>query len=474
MASVSLPCIHKSACSAAALSDLSSARTCRVSTPSLAFPLVSTPSLAFPRVSTPSLAFPLVSTPSLAFPLVARSRKGISRSSSSAAVGVRAAMSAAEIAQALSDKRVQPRGERLLVKLDEPEQKSAGGVLLPTQAVKYERYLTGQVVSAGEEVKKASVGQKIMFPDMNAYEVAIGDGADRFCFVREGDIMAVLVTDGFDAFSSVSGLATRSRQPGHHQSRTGDGRNRNTLLNLFRCITAASNIQQASQALLAPRNAISAALPSAPRVPSASASFRPPPSLPSTLDSPALAARIAMARGVALWLLLLAMTAARAAPTAVRFQVEQHAKCVGHDLRRDTLVAASYAAVRATHASPFSLDVSVTSPAGVHVYMKEGVGEGQVGFTAEESGEYHLCFWLHGHHVGRHDDARHQVEVTWREGQAASHMQQAATKERVESFEWEVKRLEGLVEAASNEMIFFHESTGISRPSLNGPRFSDA
>ncbi|CAI5505797.1 unnamed protein product [Closterium sp. Naga37s-1] len=101
-------------------------------------------------------------------------------------------MSAAEIAQALSDKRLQPRGERVLVKLDEPEQKSAGGVLLPTQAVKYERYLTGQVVSAGEEVKKASAGQKIMFPDMNAYEVAIGDGSDRFCFVREGDIMAVV------------------------------------------------------------------------------------------------------------------------------------------------------------------------------------------------------------------------------------------------------------------------------------------
>ncbi|CAI5459372.1 unnamed protein product [Closterium sp. Yama58-4] len=341
---------------AVALSDLSSARTCRVT------------------------------TPSLASPLVAGSRKCASRSA--AAVGVRAAMGAAEIAQALSDKRVQPRGERLLVKLDEPEQKSAGGVLLPTQAVKYERYLTGQVVSAGEEVKKASVGQKIMFPDMNAYEVAIGDGADRFCFVREGDIMAVR------RLSLRSASAVRIVR--------------------LRC-------------------------------------------RPSTLTFPALVARSAMARSAALWLLLLAMTAARAEPTAVRFQVEQHAKCVGHDLRRDTLVAASYAAVPATHASPVALDVSVTSPAGVHVYMKEGVSEGQLGFRAEESGEYHLCFWLHGHHVGRHDDKLQHVEVTWREGQAASHMQQAATKERVESFEWEVKRLEGLVEAASNEMIFFHE-----------------
>ncbi|CAI7876062.1 unnamed protein product, partial [Closterium sp. NIES-53] len=109
----------------------------------------------------------LVSTHSLSSPLVSRSRKCSSRSSSSSAaaaaavVGARAAMNAAEIAQALSDKRVQPRGERLLVKLDEPEQKSAGGVLLPTQAVKYERYLTGQVVSTGEEVKKASAGQKV-------------------------------------------------------------------------------------------------------------------------------------------------------------------------------------------------------------------------------------------------------------------------------------------------------------------------
>ncbi|CAI5530636.1 unnamed protein product, partial [Closterium sp. Naga37s-1] len=144
-------------------------------------------------------------------------------------------------------------------------------------------------------------------------------------------------------------------------------------------------------------------------------------------------------------------------PTAVRFHVEQHAKCVGHDLRQHTLVAASYATVPTSHAHPFMLDISVTSPGGVHVYLKEGVSEGQLGFTAEESGEYHLCFWLNGHHVGRLDEGRHQVEVAWREGQAASHVQQAATKERVESFEWEVKRLEGLVEAASNEMIFFHE-----------------
>ncbi|GJP34740.1 hypothetical protein CLOM_g19174 [Closterium sp. NIES-68] len=161
MAPVSIPCAQQASYAAATLSNLSSARNCHVS------------------------------TPSLAFPPAAHSRRVASRASS-AAVGVLAAMSAAEIAQALSDKRVQPRGERVLVKLDALEQATAGGVLLPTQAVKYERYLTGQVVSAGEEVKKTSAGQKVMFPDMNAYEVAIGDGSDRFCFVREGDIMAVV------------------------------------------------------------------------------------------------------------------------------------------------------------------------------------------------------------------------------------------------------------------------------------------
>ncbi|CAI7823515.1 unnamed protein product, partial [Closterium sp. NIES-54] len=46
------------------------------------------------------------------------------------------------------------------------------------------------------------------------------------------------------------------------------------------------------------------------------------------------------------------------APTAVRFHVEQHAKCVGHDLRQHTLVAASYAAVPTSHPHPFMLDIS--------------------------------------------------------------------------------------------------------------------
>ncbi|GJP34744.1 hypothetical protein CLOM_g19176 [Closterium sp. NIES-68] len=163
-----------------------------------------------------------------------------------------------------------------------------------------------------------------------------------------------------------------------------------------------------------------------------------------------------MACGVTLVALLLAMPALSAAST-VRFHVLPHPKCVGDDIRSTTLIAGSYAVVPASHAQPFTVDVSVTSPGGTHVHLKEGVGEGQFGFTADESGEYSLCFWLHGHDVGRHDDGRHQLDVTWRTGQAASHVQQAATKERVESFEWEVKRLEGLVEAASNEMLFFQE-----------------
>ncbi|KAL6580423.1 10 kDa chaperonin 2, chloroplastic [Orobanche minor] len=42
-------------------------------------------------------------------------------------------------------------------------QKSAGGVLLPNSAVKMERYLMGEVLSVGAEVKEVDTGKKVLY-----------------------------------------------------------------------------------------------------------------------------------------------------------------------------------------------------------------------------------------------------------------------------------------------------------------------
>ncbi|KAK8639812.1 hypothetical protein V6N13_138179 [Hibiscus sabdariffa] len=69
------------------------------------------------------------------------------------------------------------------------EFKSAGGVLLPKSAVKFERYLMGEIVSVGTEVGQVEPGKKVLFSDVNAYEVDLGTDA-RHVFCKESDLLA--------------------------------------------------------------------------------------------------------------------------------------------------------------------------------------------------------------------------------------------------------------------------------------------
>nr|AVN99047.1 chloroplast 10 kDa chaperonin 1 [Hymenophyllum caudiculatum] len=87
--------------------------------------------------------------------------------------------------------QVIPQADRVLIRLEELPEKSVGGVLLPKSAVKFEHYLCGQVLSVGKEAGAISVGQKVLFSDLNAYEVNLGSG-EKLCFVRGGDLLAVV------------------------------------------------------------------------------------------------------------------------------------------------------------------------------------------------------------------------------------------------------------------------------------------
>ncbi|KAF5946482.1 hypothetical protein HYC85_016710 [Camellia sinensis] len=78
-----------------------------------------------------------------------------------------------------------------IAKKFEPTKKSAGGVLLPKSAVKFERYLMGEILSVGAEVEQVEAGKKVLFSDVSAYEVDLGtDG--RHCFCKAGDLLAVV------------------------------------------------------------------------------------------------------------------------------------------------------------------------------------------------------------------------------------------------------------------------------------------
>ncbi|KAI5001748.1 hypothetical protein ZWY2020_026398 [Hordeum vulgare] len=57
--------------------------------------------------------------------------------------------------------QVEPQSDRVLVRLETIREKSAGGVLLPKSAVKFERYLMGEILSVGVDVSEVEAGKKV-------------------------------------------------------------------------------------------------------------------------------------------------------------------------------------------------------------------------------------------------------------------------------------------------------------------------
>ncbi len=95
------------------------------------------------------------------------------------------------IAKPLEPAKVVPQGDRVLICLQDLPDKTAGGVLLPKSAVKFERYLMGEILSVGAEVGEVEVGKKVLFSDINAYEVDLGTDA-KHCFCKASDLLAVV------------------------------------------------------------------------------------------------------------------------------------------------------------------------------------------------------------------------------------------------------------------------------------------
>ncbi|KAH7443787.1 hypothetical protein KP509_02G050700 [Ceratopteris richardii] len=87
--------------------------------------------------------------------------------------------------------KVVPQADRVLVRLEELPEQSSGGVLLPKAAVKFEHYLCGEVLSVGKDASGVTAGQKVLFSDLNAYEVNFGT-KEKLCFVKAGDLLALV------------------------------------------------------------------------------------------------------------------------------------------------------------------------------------------------------------------------------------------------------------------------------------------
>jgi chaperonin GroES len=86
--------------------------------------------------------------------------------------------------------KVKPLADRVMVKLDKSEAKSAGGIIIPDTA--QEKTQKGIVVEVGDdkEVIKVKAGQKVMYDKYAGTQIKI-DGEEHL-ILKMADIIAVM------------------------------------------------------------------------------------------------------------------------------------------------------------------------------------------------------------------------------------------------------------------------------------------
>ena len=84
---------------------------------------------------------------------------------------------------------VKPIGDRVLVKLEEVEEQSAGGIFIPQTA--QEKTQSGIVEAVGDdETITIKPGQKVMYDKYSGTSITV-DGVEKL-LVRMADVMAVI------------------------------------------------------------------------------------------------------------------------------------------------------------------------------------------------------------------------------------------------------------------------------------------
>jgi len=94
---------------------------------------------------------------------------------------------------ALNVKDLKPTGARVLVIADEPETKTAGGILLSSAETNTGpgSSMTGKVASIGSEVKGVKAGDKVLVNGFSGSDVEFGDGS-KGKFITMDDVIAVI------------------------------------------------------------------------------------------------------------------------------------------------------------------------------------------------------------------------------------------------------------------------------------------
>ncbi|KAL8061114.1 hypothetical protein ABFX02_02G067500 [Erythranthe guttata] len=127
-------------------------------------------------------------------------------------------------------------------------------------------------------------------------------------------------------------------------------------------------------------------------------------------------------------------------------------KCVSEEIQSNVVVLSDYVVISDdhTHSTP-TISAKVTSPYGNNLHHQENVTHGQFAFTTSESGNYLACFWIDGNNQGGGDVS---LNIDWKTGIAAKDWDSVARKEKIEGVELELRKLEGVVEAIHENLLY--------------------
>ncbi|KAL0384557.1 UNVERIFIED_CONTAM: Transmembrane emp24 domain-containing protein p24delta3 [Sesamum radiatum] len=127
-------------------------------------------------------------------------------------------------------------------------------------------------------------------------------------------------------------------------------------------------------------------------------------------------------------------------------------KCVSEEIQNNVVVLADYVVISDDHIHPIpTISAKVTSPYGNTLHNQQNVTHGQFAFTTTEGGNYLACFWVDGHRTGT---AEISVNIDWKTGIAAKDWESVARKEKLEGVEFELRKLEGAVEAIHENLLY--------------------
>ena len=94
--------------------------------------------------------------------------------------------------------KIQPLGDRVVLKQLEPEEKTKGGIVLPDTAK--EKPQEGEVVAVGKgkvldngqlQVPEVKVGDRVLYGKYSGTDITTKEG-EEYLIVREEDILAII------------------------------------------------------------------------------------------------------------------------------------------------------------------------------------------------------------------------------------------------------------------------------------------